>query len=352
MSDIDSAAEVMGVPAPIVERSARAWAAASGQSYEEVVAAWAGGQAGAVSQPAAAPAPPPADSEAEAPADTEEAAAPAPEPAVPAAAATAPAPAAAVAAPTPERVSPDEALGYPVVVTVPTAGITERTGFSIPAWLSALLLVVPAFALLYLAMGASAGCGDGTILRVDRVSGAMVNCDGSAFEGRGPAGGGVDFIAMGEQSYATCAGCHGPQGQGSGPFPALTGVITTFGACADHIEWVELGTAGFQAEGRPTYGDPGKPVGGAGQMPGFANSLSAEQLAAVVAFERVRIGGGNAEEVLADCGLTEGEEGAAEGGEGGTTDTTVTGGDGGTPDTTAGGDGGATETTAAPEASR
>ncbi|HSJ36440.1 MAG TPA: cytochrome c, partial [Acidimicrobiia bacterium] len=330
-------------PEPIVERSARAWASAQGQSYEDVISAWAGGEAVASAASADEPAPeaeaPPEEAAAaETPAPAEEAA---PAPAQPAPAQPAPAqPAAAAAAttaPAPERVSPEEALEHPVVVTVPTAGITEKTGFSIPSWLGALLLIVPAFGLIYLAMGTSTECGLNTGLRVDRATGLVENCDGTPFEGRGAAGGGVDFIASGQEIYATCAGCHGPQGQGQGSFPALGGVINTFGSCADHIEWVELGSAGFTAAGRNTYGDSGKPI--AGGMPGFASSLSAEQIAAVSAYERVRIGGGNAEEVLVDCGLVEGEGGeegedGAEGGEG--TD----------------GEDTPTDTTAAPEASR
>src|SRR5688572_17224977 len=96
----------MGVPEPIVERSARARAAASGQSYEEILAAWAGGQAVAA---APAEAPPTEEAPAEAPAEdapaTEEAA-PAPAAAAPAAPAE-PAPAAAAAVappPAPETV--------------------------------------------------------------------------------------------------------------------------------------------------------------------------------------------------------------------------------------------------------
>src|SRR5690606_12998165 len=98
MSDLlSAAAQAMGVPEPIAERSARARAAASGQSYEDILAAWAGGQA-----VAAAPAEAPAETPAEAPAEQAPAEeAPAAEPAAPAAPAApepaaAPAPAAAV----------------------------------------------------------------------------------------------------------------------------------------------------------------------------------------------------------------------------------------------------------------
>lgn len=328
---LSAAAAAMGVPEPIVERSARARAEASGQSYEDVLAAWAGGQA-----VAAAPSEPAPATEEAAPAEE---AAPEPEPtatpvepaAPPAGEPVQPAAAAVAAAPTPEKVSPEEALEYPVVVTVPTAGITERTGFSIPGWLGALLLIVPAFGLIYLALGSGAAeCGSGTALRADRVTGVLQNCDGTPFEGRGPVGGGgADFIAMGQEIYAQCAGCHGPQG-GGGVGPALGPVVNTFSACADHIEWVELGSSGFREAGRSTYGDSGKAV--TQGMPGFGGSLSPEQLAAVVAFERVRFGGANQDETLVDCGLVEGEggeEGGEEGAEGGeeggeeTTDTTA-----------------------------
>lgn len=330
---LSAAAQAMGVPEPLVERSARARAAASGQSYEDVLAAWAGGEAVAATE--AAPAEEPAPEAAEAP-DVEEVEAPAAQPAAPPAPEPAIQPAAASAVtppPAPERVSPEEALEYPVVVTVPTAGITERTGFSIPMWLGTLLLIVPAFGLIYLALGTAPECGSGTALQADRVSGVLENCDGTPFEGRGAGGGGADFLAIGEEIYGTCAGCHGPTGAGQGNFPALTGVTSTFSSCADHIEWVALGSSGFQAAGESTYGDSGKPINGG--MPAFGGSLSEEQLASVVAFERIRIAGGSPEEALADCGLVEGEggEGAAEGEGGETTDTT----DGGeTTDTTVG----------------
>lgn len=83
MSDqLAAAAEAMKVPQPIVERSARARAAATGSSYEEVLAAWAGGEDVAPSAPASEPAPaPPPEPATEAP---EEPAAEPQEPAAPA----------------------------------------------------------------------------------------------------------------------------------------------------------------------------------------------------------------------------------------------------------------------------
>ena len=321
MSDqLAAAAQAMGVPESIIERSARARATATGQSYEDVIAAWAGGETIAAAPPPSEPAT--TDSAPEPDTAPSEPTAPTPAaPAEPTAAPAEPIAAAAVTrAPAPARVSTEEAHEYPVVVTVPTAGIKERTGFSMPAWLGMMLLIIPAFGLIHLALGSGSECGTGTELRVDRVTGLVENCDGSPFEGRGAGGGGTDFIGLGQEQYATCAGCHGPQGAGSGAFPALTGVLNTFGSCADHIEWVTVGSAGFAGG---TYGDAGKPV--AGGMPGFGSSLSAEQLASVVAFERVRFGGGNPDEVLVDCGLVEGEDGedGADTEDGAVTDTTT-----------------------------
>jgi mono/diheme cytochrome c family protein len=224
-------------------------------------------------------------------------------------------------------VSPKEALRFPVVVTVPTSGLTERIVPTLPKWVTSMLLLIPLFGLLQLAGATANDCGDGGELLPDRVTGALRNCDGTPFEGRGAPGGSTDFIALGEQVFggqvvpaANCQGCHGAQGQGV-TAPALTTVRATFSSCADHIEWVTKGTQGFQNEGRSTYGDGNKPVGGGGIMPGFGATLTPEQISAVTAFERVRFGGVPAEEALSDCGLVQlapeaggPEEGAPEGG--------------------------------------
>lgn len=321
MSDLAAAAAALGIPESLVQRSAEARAKASGSSVDEILAAWAGGGTAPVSPP---------DGGGSAPSPEPEPAAPTvspPEEASTGAAgeggSVAPAiemPAAAVvAAPTPSEVNPKEALRYPAVVTVPTSGLVERTVGAIPRWLAAAFFILPLFGLIQLASATSNDCGSGTELAVDRVTGAVENCDGSPFEGRGAPGGSVDFVGLGGQVFAgevvtaaNCAGCHGPQGQG-GVGPPLGGVLGTFSSCLDHIEWVTKGSSGLQAEGASTYGDTGKPINGG--MPGFASSLSAEQIAAVAAFERVRLGGGDPATVLADCGLVaaEGEAPAEEG---------------------------------------
>lgn len=316
MSDqLSAAAAALGIPESLVQRSAAARAAETGGSVDDIIAAWAGGEAPA---PAAAP-----ETAAPAAAETVEPSAPAAETPAPAPAVVPDAPAVPVAAtraPIPDEVTPAEASHLPEVITVPTAGIRERTNFVIPRWLTWSLLIVPLFALFALGGSSTGECGEATELATDVITGEIVNCDGSVFTGQ-QIGGGTDFIAMGGTIYdgsavtgVNCAGCHGGNGQGIGTFPALTGVLNTFGSCQDQIEWVSLGSTGFQAAGETTYGDIGTSI--AGGMPGFASNLTEEQLAAVVAFERVRFGGGDEAEILSDCGLSEDED-ATEGGENG-----------------------------------
>ncbi len=307
-----AAAAAMGIPESLVERSAAARATETGSTVDEVLTAWAGG--GAVAAAAPAPEPNAPAGEPTEDAEVEEAGAPATgvaaavgvetEMAQPTATASA---AATALAPVPSEVTAAEAANLPVVITVPTAGIRERTNFAMPRWLTAVMLIIPALALLALGGSATGTCGDATELATDVVTGQIVDCDGGEFTGSGAAGGTTDFIAMGDAIYngtgvsgVNCAGCHGAGGGGIATFPALTGVLTTFGSCSDHLSWVSNGSAGFQAAGESTYGDINKPISGG--MPGFS-SLSEEQLAAVASFERVRFGGGDPDTVLADCGL-------------------------------------------------
>ena len=332
MSDLAAAAAAaLGVPEALVRRSAAARASATGMTIDEVLSAWAGGGTVAESAP---------PSVGEAPAATIEIPAVAPPsigeaPIGPPARQgdnLAPSTGLTTRAPVPGEVSAAEAANLPEVITVPTAGIRERTNFALPKWLVAVMLIIPVFGLLALGGSATGICGEATELQADVITGEIVNCDGSEFTGSGVGGGGVDYVALGDRIYhgegATCAGCHGAEG-GGGVGPSLAGVLTTFGACVDHMEWVRLGTQGFQNAGRATYGDTDKPVGGGGQMPAHA-SLSEEQLTAVVAFERVRFGGEDPDEALVDCGVAEepgaqGEEGATPPEEGAVTTTTVTG---------------------------
>ncbi len=309
------ASAALGLPETLVERSAAARAAETGQSVDEILAAWAGGEV-VESVPSASA----EDIGVSDETPTQKTEPVAVEPVVQV---EVPEPVAATAstgvttrAPIPSEVTRGEAAHLPEVITVPTAGIKERTNFSIPKWLTALLVVAPFVALFALGGSATGACGEGTELSTDVITGSIVNCDGSEFTGSGAGGGSTDFISLGAELYAgnvtaasSCAGCHGANGAGVGAFPGLTGVMTTFGSCADHIEWVLLGSGGWPDD---TYGDTNKPV--AGGMPGHA-ALTEEQLASVTAFERVRFGGADPDETLIDCGLVESESGEGEEGE-------------------------------------
>jgi len=114
-------------------------------------------------------------------------------------------------------------------------------------------------------------------------------------------GGGGDPIRQGRGVYGdACSACHGDAGQG-GVGPILAAVRETFPSCSDQIEWVALGSDGWRATHGDTYGATAKPVQGG--MPAHAEALEPDEIAAVVAFERVRYGGGESASVLADCGL-------------------------------------------------
>ena len=320
MSDVLAAAAAkLGSPEHLIERSAAARAEADGIPVEDVLAAWAGGAStpseGSAADRPVPPASPPTPT-ARQPATPEPVDAPGPvaeaaeaEPAAPAIAAAAVTP----APPPPERVTATEALDFEAVVTGPTAGLTERIAAAIPRWLMVLFFAVPLIGLTYLVTFANGPtCGVGGQLAVDRLSGAVENCDGSEFAAGGGAGG-VDVRALiGEGSvvYAapsSCSSCHGAGGEG-GSGPALAGeVLSTFAMCTDHIEWVALGTTGFQSAGRASYGDTGTAVGSGGQMPSFQDTLSDQEIATVVFYERVVLGGQDVEEAVFDCGFAEPE---------------------------------------------
>ena len=186
-----------------------------------------GGDAGGGTEPAAA---------AETPAPADEAA-----PAVSPAAAEAPAvpePAAAPPAPPPP----------PLPET--------RTG--IPRWMMPVLVILPFWAVIYI--GAF-----GTTKKAAPVA------------------------LSGKQIYSSrCAVCHGASGEGvSAPALAHGDAKITFPNRADHVAWVESGSAGVKGKG---YGDPnragGQRIAKTGGMPSWKGVLTDAQIQAVVDYER------------------------------------------------------------------
>lgn len=139
----------------------------------------------------------------------------------------------------------------------------------VPMWAGAVLAALPLWAVLY---GGAFG-------------------ERSTGETGGPiAQGAIVYKASG------CNGCHGNNGEG-GVGPEMDNVVATFPEFADHVEWVKVGSKAVQ--GQP-YGATGAIA--TGGMPGFAESLSDEEIIAVVCHERVTLGKG---EMPPEC-----EEGA------------------------------------------
>jgi mono/diheme cytochrome c family protein len=108
-------------------------------------------------------------------------------------------------------------------------------------------------------------------------------------------------LVAGRDVYASvCSTCHGDRGQGlSGP--SLSGVIETFPACDDQVEWIALGSEKWKAEVGPNYGAQDKPI--TEIMPGFESSLSAQQIRQVAAYQRAVFGGADETAAQSDCGL-------------------------------------------------
>lgn len=103
---------------------------------------------------------------------------------------------------------------------------------------------------------------------------------------------------------AGCAGCHGATGAGgTGPAFSNEAVVDTFRAVEDHIAWVVHGSQGFADAGRSTYGDKDKELlsynGSA--MSAFGDDLTAQELVAVVFYERIELGGHEDELPLAEA---------------------------------------------------
>jgi len=292
-------AEILGAPETLVQRSAEARAEASGNTVEEVLQSWAGGEAIAASAPVVEEAP---VEEVKEEVVVEEA--PVEEVKEEVVVEEAP-----VAKSVTTKV---ETVIKKVSMANNTMGIKLNTDTTLPRWLNFSFMIIPLFILIGMINTSGAQeCGVNGILDVDRKSQQTVNCDGSPFEGKGVAStNAVNYVAVGQQVYsgaAACAGCHGANG-GGGVGPSFIGgaLYKTFPTCADHAKWIQLGSAGWQAEVGAAYGaEDTISIGG---MPGFQGKLTEEELMAVVVFERVVFGGGNTEEVLIDCGLLETEE--------------------------------------------
>jgi cytochrome c553 len=165
--------------------------------------------------------------------------------------------------------------------------------------LAASFIIIPMIALLYAGLAPNGpDCGSSGQLAINPTSGEAESCEGDA----------SPFFSLGESIYTVnCVACHSADGSG-GVGPAFLGgaVLQTFAACTDHIEWVSIGTNDWP---NATYGDSAKPAGGVGVMPGYQSTLSEQEIASVVLYERVAFGGQDITEAEAGCGLLEATEG-------------------------------------------
>ncbi|HEX6597322.1 MAG TPA: cytochrome c [Acidimicrobiales bacterium] len=159
------------------------------------------------------------------------------------------APAAVATAPT--QAPPGPAVPLPEYVTDPG----PKSG--IPVWMMPVLLLIPLWGILY--MGSF-----------------------------GDTGGAAAAPTPAQLYTSNCAACHGGTGEG-GVGPKLSGgeALATFPDEAEHIKWVEEGSQ--TKRGQP-YGAPDRPggqrVANTGGMPGFSGTMSPEEIAAVVEYER------------------------------------------------------------------
>ena len=163
-----------------------------------------------------------------------------------------------------------------------------------------IFIIIPMIALLYAGLTPNGpDCGVSGQLAINPITGEAESCDGDA----------SPFFSLGAAVYeAQCVACHGAGG-GGGVGPSFLGgaVLQTFSACTDHIEWVSIGSNDWPDA---TYGDTEKPAGGSGVMPGYQDSLTAQEIAAVALYERVAFGGEDIATGEASCGLVAGAEGA------------------------------------------
>src|SRR5210317_163829 len=153
-------AEILGAPESLVQRSAEARAEASGNTVDEVLQSWAGGESIASSAPPASEAP------------VEEVKEEAPP---------------AVEAPVVQKTTTKvETVIKKVSLANNTMGIKLNTDATLPRWLNFSFIVIPIFILIGMINTSGAQeCGVNGILDIDRKSQQTVNCDGSPFEGKG-----------------------------------------------------------------------------------------------------------------------------------------------------------------------
>lgn len=196
----------------------------------------------------------------------------------PAAAEPTPGAAAASAVPAPSG-------GYPPEDLVEgTAGIKEVASSRAPGWIIAAFVIIPVVSLIYMTQfSRGVQCGQAGTLQV-AADGSLETCEGKPLPSPGT-GGRTQEGPDGEEIYARrCAACHGPRGEGGVGTPLNkdngTKLLENFPDAAAQIDFVSKGNQAFpQGWGKNSQLPKGV-------MPAFGETLSPEEIKAVVAFER------------------------------------------------------------------
>jgi mono/diheme cytochrome c family protein len=152
--------------------------------------------------------------------------------------------------------------GRPVVDRQPDKPRVGPTRAGVPLWIMPVLIALPLWGIVYL----------------------------GAFGSRAKANAN-DPVTLGAAVFAAnCSTCHGASGEGGGTGPRLNGgeVLRVWPNLKDHIAWVHTGGAPFVGK---TIGATHIPVPANNVMPAFAGTLSDDQIAQVVCYERVSFGG-------------------------------------------------------------
>jgi mono/diheme cytochrome c family protein len=158
------------------------------------------------------------------------------------------------------------ASGAPPVEPPPPTPRLGPTRARIPLWIMPVLVGLPLWGIVYLG-----------------AFGSRVKANAN------------DPVTLGGTLFAqNCSSCHGANGQGGvGPQLSAGLVVKNFPAIADHLKWVHTGGAPYV--GKTVPGALGIPVPANNVMPAFGTanggSLSDDQIAQIVCYERVSLGG-------------------------------------------------------------
>jgi mono/diheme cytochrome c family protein len=164
-------------------------------------------------------------------------------------------------------------------------GIKEVVTSKAPGWLVAVFVLVPLISLIYMTQfSQGTQCGQAGTMQIGS-DGQLQTCDGKPLPSPGTAAA-KRQAPDGKAIFAQrCAACHGANGEGGVGPPLNKGSGTTlledFPDAASQIEFVTKGSQAF-----PDGWGAKKRKPSANAMPAFGNTLSQEEIEAVVKYER------------------------------------------------------------------